>query len=103
MKRQQFLRAFLAAGALITIPVAAAAKSFRLFRAKAGFLVSSGKDRLNKEITLLEGDTFYTKVSAKDTDGDIYMFESERIKEGGPSHHLHLNRTSGGMCWKVNS
>lgn len=40
----------------------------------------------------MEGDTFFTKVATKDTDGDIFVFESSRIKEGGPSHHLHFDQ-----------
>ncbi|MEO8470646.1 MAG: cupin domain-containing protein [Chryseolinea sp.] len=62
------------------------------FREDKGFKVGSGKDRFEKEISLLEGDTFYTKVSTKDTEGDIYVFESKRIKEGGPSHHVHFDQ-----------
>jgi mannose-6-phosphate isomerase-like protein (cupin superfamily) len=38
---------------------------------------------------LLEGDTFYTKVSSKDTDNDLYIYESTRVKEGGPPLHYH--------------
>ena len=43
-------------------------------------------------LPLLEGDTFDCKVSANNTDGDIYMFESRRIKEGGPTHHYHFEQ-----------
>ena len=42
----------------------------------------------------------FIKVSTNDTDGDIYVFESRRMKEGGPSHHYILNRTNGGMFWQ---
>ena len=58
-------------------------------RPKKGFNVSSGKDRFDKSISLLEGDTFYTKISSKDTNGDLYTFESTRVKNGGPSLHVH--------------
>jgi mannose-6-phosphate isomerase-like protein (cupin superfamily) len=73
-------------------PFTAAANFIRKFREEKGFKVDSCKDRFGKEISLLEGDTFYTKVSTKDTAGDIYMFESTRIKEGGPSHHVHFEQ-----------
>ena len=33
-----------------------------------------------------------TKVSTADTDGDLYVFESTRLKEGGPSHHYHFEQ-----------
>jgi mannose-6-phosphate isomerase-like protein (cupin superfamily) len=57
-----------------------------------GLKVNAGKDRFGKSISLFEGDTFYTKVSSADTDGDVYVFESVRVKEGGPSYHLHYEQ-----------
>jgi hypothetical protein len=54
-------------------------------------------DRFNKSINLLVEDTFYTRVSSKDTDGDIYVFESTRIKEEGPLSISILVRMNGGM------
>jgi len=92
MKRNKFLIACTSAGLLMASPFTAAANFIRKFREEKGFKVDSGKDRFGKEISLLEGDTFYTKVSTKDTAGDIYMFESTRIKEGGPSHHVHFEQ-----------
>ena len=61
-------------------------------RPKKGFEVSNGKDRFDKSISLLEGDTFYTKISSKDTNGDMYTFESTRVKNGGPSLHVHADQ-----------
>jgi mannose-6-phosphate isomerase-like protein (cupin superfamily) len=57
-----------------------------------GFFVPAGKGRFDDGISLFEGDTFYTKVSTKDTDGAIYMFESSRHKEGGPPLHFHYHQ-----------
>ncbi|WP_203229903.1 hypothetical protein, partial [Flavobacterium sp. LMO9] len=57
-----------------------------------GFMVKAGKDRFDKPISLFEGDTFNTKVSTKDSDGDVCVFETTRVKEGGPSFHLHYNQ-----------
>jgi mannose-6-phosphate isomerase-like protein (cupin superfamily) len=54
--------------------------------------VVSGQDRFEKPISFFAGDTFYTKVSTKDTDGGVYVFESNRLKEGGPSYHLHFDQ-----------
>src|SRR5260221_4610890 len=90
MKRNVFLNTCLAAGALMFAPFRNIAKSIKGYRDGNGFQVVSGKDRVDKKISLFEGDTFYTKVSTRDTDGDIYVFESTRIKEGGPSHHYHF-------------
>ena len=55
-------------------------------------MVNASKDRFDKPLSLLEGDTFMTKVATRDTDGDIYVFESVRVKEGGPSHHVHFEQ-----------
>ncbi|MBC7934933.1 MAG: cupin domain-containing protein [Rhizobacter sp.] len=89
MKRNNFLKACLSVGALALSPVISIAKSMKIFRDKEGFKVDAGKDRNNKSISLFEGDTFDTKISTDDTDGDMYVFESIREKEGGPSHHYH--------------
>lgn len=61
-------------------------------RVKKGIMVASGKDRFDKPLALFEGDKFYCKVSSKDTDGDLYIFESTRLKEGGPPLHYHYSQ-----------
>jgi mannose-6-phosphate isomerase-like protein (cupin superfamily) len=91
MNRDKFLKTCLTAVFFIYAPFRSIAQSVKK-RIEKGFSVKSGTDRFNKSITLLEGDTFYTKVSSKDTDGDIYVFESTRIKEGGPSLHFHFDQ-----------
>ncbi|MEZ2444644.1 cupin domain-containing protein [Chitinophaga sp. RCC_12] len=91
MNRDQFLKKCLAVGAFVYAPFNLIAQSVKK-RIEKGFSVKAGMDRFNKSINLLEGDTFYTKVSSKDTDGDIYVFESIRMKEGGPSLHFHFDQ-----------
>lgn len=61
-------------------------------RSTKGFFVSNGKDRSDKSISLMEGDTFFTKVSSKDTNGDLYTYESTRVKNGGPALHTHASQ-----------
>lgn len=92
MKRTSFLRTCLSIGAVLTLPIRLLAERVRKFRVEKGFMVSAGKDRFSKPISLFQGDTFSTKISTKDTDGDIYVFESTRIKEGGPTHHVHFEQ-----------
>ena len=92
MKRQQFMKACLAMGSFMASPFSTIAKSIKKYRDENGFLVSSGKDRFEKPLTLLQGDTFFTKISTQDTNGDLYVYESIRLKEGGPSHHLHFEQ-----------
>jgi hypothetical protein len=78
MKRSSFLKMILSSGPLISLPFTSLAGLYRM-RAGRGFMVESGKDRNNKSISLFEGDIFYAKVSPKDTDGDIYVFESTQL------------------------
>lgn len=92
MKRTSFLRTCLSLGAALILPVRLLAETVRKFRVEKGFMVSAGKDRFAKPISLFQGDTFSTKISTKDTDGDIYVFESTRVKEGGPTHHVHFEQ-----------
>lgn len=91
MKRNSFLKVCLAATGFMTAPFAAVAKYYKE-RVDKGIAVKAGKDRFDKPISLFEGDTFFTKVSAKDSHGDIYVFETTRVKEGGPSFHLHYEQ-----------
>lgn len=89
MKRNSFIRGCVAVVALVSAPFVSIAKSIQQFREKQGFKVDAGRDRIEKSISLFEGDTFDCKIATKDTDGDIYVFESRREKEGGPSYHYH--------------
>ena len=92
MQRHSFLRLIASATAILTIPFSGYAKNKFRIRTGEGFNVGAGKDRFDKPITLFEGDTFFTKVSTKDTDGDMYVFESTRIKKGGPFLHYHYEQ-----------
>jgi mannose-6-phosphate isomerase-like protein (cupin superfamily) len=92
MNRHSFLKKLSAAGVLLAVPFHTFARLNPFKRVTKGLKVDAGKDRNEKPISLFEGDTFYTKVSSKDTDGDVYVFESTREKEGGPSFHLHFEQ-----------
>lgn len=92
MNRTVFLTRLATLGAFVAAPINALARILRAKRPGKGIRVEAGKDRFEKPISLMEGDTFYTKVSTRDTDGDIYVFESTRVKEGGPSFHLHYEQ-----------
>lgn len=92
MKRNTFLQILTASGTALFSPLHLLAKPKLAKRIDKGLRVAAGKDRFDKPISLFEGDTFHTKVSTKDTDGDVYVFESTRVKEGGPSFHLHFDQ-----------
>lgn len=91
MNRNSFFKACLATTAFLTAPFASMA-GIRRRRIDKGIRVNAGKDRFDKPISLLEGDIFYTKVSTNDTDGDLYIFESTRDKNGGPPLHYHYDQ-----------
>lgn len=89
MKRDAFLRILSLSGAVLASPLSLSAKIYTIFREKSGFKTDAGGDRFQKPISLFDGDTFYTKVSSSDTDGDFYVYESSRVKKGGPNLHVH--------------
>jgi mannose-6-phosphate isomerase-like protein (cupin superfamily) len=92
MKRNTFVKLCLSAGTALTLPLSALASAVKRNRTGKAIRVVAGKDRTDKPISLFEGDTFYTKVSTQDTDGDVFVFESTRVKEGGPALHFHYQQ-----------
>lgn len=92
MQRNAFLKVCLSFSALLSAPFIMYAKSREKIRIDKGFKVDAGKDRFGKNTTPFDGDTFFCKVSTKDTDGDLYVFESTRMEEGGPALHYHYDQ-----------
>ena len=92
MQRSNFIKMFTAAGTFLAMPFTLLAREKDAERVTDGFTVGAGKARFDKPITLFEGDKFFTKVSAKDTDGDLYVYESIRVKKGGPPLHRHYSQ-----------
>lgn len=92
MKRQTFLQAISGTAVLLIASVAGLGKTISNYRTKTGFKVDTGKDRFQKPIALMEGDVFCTKISSRDTNGDMYVYESTRSKEGGPNYHYHFSQ-----------
>ena len=90
MKRNKFIAIFIAS---VTMPSVLFSKTKSwIKRNNKGFKVAAGKDRFDAAITLMEGDTFYTKISGSDTEGDLFAFESTRIVKGGPPLHYHFEQ-----------
>lgn len=92
MKRSSFMKMCIAASSVLAMPFGGLAKRKEDSRNNKPFEVDRGKDRFDKAITLFEGDTFYTKVSTTDTNGDLYIYESTRVKKGGPALHFHYSQ-----------
>lgn len=87
MKRRRFLH--LSVAAPLGLGFGQTSGLLNTYGPGKGFIVGNGKDRFDKSISLLEGDTFYTKIASKDTNGALYVFESTRVKNGGPALHTH--------------
>lgn len=89
MKRNSFFQVL---AGLAIFPSIALGRFVETIKPGKGFRVPSGADRNQKPISLFEGDTFFTKVSSKDTEGSLYIFESTRVKKGGPALHYHYDQ-----------
>ncbi len=92
MTRNYFVKLVSTIGSFLSVPFTVMAKHLSKKRIEKGIKVDAGKDRFGKSISLFEGDSFFCKVSTKDTDGDIYIFESKRDKKGGPPLHYHYEQ-----------
>jgi mannose-6-phosphate isomerase-like protein (cupin superfamily) len=89
MERNTFIASLTA---FMIAPFIAQAKKISHKRVKKGYKVENSKDRFDAALTLMEGDTFYTKISTQDTDGDMFAFESTRLVKGGPPLHFHYEQ-----------
>jgi mannose-6-phosphate isomerase-like protein (cupin superfamily) len=83
MKRRVFLQIPLVASALIAV-----AKNQPQQKPKKGIKIEAGKDRYQEEL-LIMGGQFDCKVSGKDTNGDLCIYDTVRQEKGGPALHLH--------------
>jgi len=87
MNRRNFI-----AGPIIMGGLAAIAKATPLTSAAAGreggFRVGANQDRAGEEL-LIMGGRFDLKVSTKDTEGDLCIYDTRRSSKGGPALHLH--------------
>ena len=83
MKRRLFLQFPLVASALM-----ADAQNQTPDRPKKGFKVEAGKDRYQEDL-LVMGGQFDCKVSGKNTNGDLCIYDTVRQEKGGPALHLH--------------
>ena len=83
MKRRVFLQIPLLASILV-----ATAQTTYKERSKKGFKVPAGKDRFQEELHIMGGQ-FNCIVSAKDTNGELCIYDTFRHEKGGPALHLH--------------
>ncbi len=86
MKRSHFF-----AFPLVAVALVAEAGTSRQQRPGKGFKVAKGRGRHIEGLKVL-GATFDCKVSAKDTDGQLCIFDTIRTAKGGPPLHLHYDQ-----------
>jgi mannose-6-phosphate isomerase-like protein (cupin superfamily) len=86
MKRNHFLLTLLA-----LMPVTTFAKINNWIRPKKGIKVGAGEDRFNDTVKLGSSSN-YCKISAKDTEGAMAVFENVAHAKGGPPMHIHPNQ-----------
>ncbi|HZY79905.1 MAG TPA: cupin domain-containing protein [Cyclobacteriaceae bacterium] len=83
MKRRLFLQLPLAATAF-----AADAQASQTTPSQKPFKVTAGKDRFQEELNIMGGQ-FHCKVSSKDTNGALLIYDTYRQQKGGPAYHFH--------------
>ena len=88
MIRRNFLKLSAAAAALAALPCDAFGET-SAERAAKGLRVSAQKDRYDQEL-LIMGGRFDLKVSARDTGGDLCIYDTLRSSKGGPALHRHV-------------
>ncbi len=88
MNRRHFLKMPLALAALTPAAKAVEAVAQAPERTNHGFRVGSQQSRDDGLLAIMGG-TFELKVSAKDTGGDLCIYDTVRSTKGGPPLHLH--------------
>lgn len=88
MNRRSFLQFPLVAGVLALQARAAGESPAASGRSPRGFKAGRGQNRYQEEL-LIMGGRFDLKVSARDTGGDLCIYDTLRQTKGGPALHLH--------------
>jgi mannose-6-phosphate isomerase-like protein (cupin superfamily) len=88
MKRRHFLKFPIATIALAALPGGAQTMAPGQERAANGFRIAAGKNRRQEEL-LIMGGSFDLKVSSRDTDGELCIYDTRRRSKGGPAFHYH--------------
>ena len=86
MERRVFLQLPLLASFL-----ALEAKSQSQEHSTKGFVVRAKDDRAQEELHIMGGQ-FDCKVSSKDSNGALLIYDTYREEKGGPAYHLHYSQ-----------
>lgn len=92
MHRRTFIASSVAVTALSTSTNLAKEASQTTERTAKGFVVKSGKSRFGETTRLFGITPNDIKVSSKDTDGNLTIFEYNGREKGGPPLHINLNQ-----------
>lgn len=87
MHRRFFLQFPLVASALMT----QAQTATRQQRPGKGFKIEGNKDRYQEELIIMGGQ-FDCKISSKDSNGELLVYDTRREEKGGPALHFHHNQ-----------
>ena len=87
MKRRSFLK-FPIAAALAALSRGAETTGLGQERTAKGFRVGAKQNRRQEEL-LVMGGSFDLKVSSRDTDGALCIYDTTRGSKGGPAFHYH--------------
>jgi quercetin dioxygenase-like cupin family protein len=88
MNRRHWLNLSLATAALAVAARAEGTTAPGLERATGGFRIGAHKNRYDEDL-LIMGGRFDLKVSARDTGGDLCIYDTIREARGGPALHRH--------------
>jgi len=93
---------------LVAVPLALETSQQQKDRPEKGIKVDKDKDRFNENIELGRiGSRIDTKVSSKDCEGDLYIYEGRTAGKGGPPLHIHphqdewIHIVQGKYRWQV--
>lgn len=92
MQRRKFITSTLAVTALGAAAVAAKESTPERGRATKSILVRAGEDRFHEPIKYRGTSPNLVKISAKDTDGQLAVFEYEGFAKMGPDLHVHFHQ-----------
>jgi len=92
MKRNSFLQLSLSAFTLIAAPITGIAGNIKKYYLDKGFKIKAGEGRFHGHLKLkgVNANTIDVKISGKDTNGDLAIFEQTSLSPGrGVPLHIH--------------
>lgn len=85
-------RNFISIAALLATPLASLAKFTSAVAAASPFVIKKGKSRFGDEVKFLGVHPNDLKISSKDTNGQLSVFEYTGLGKVGPMLHIHFDQ-----------